>query len=79
MTAAERVASFLVELMARFDAQHTLALPMPREDIADYLGLTVETVSRVLSALKQAGVIALPTPQRVLICNRHALFDLAES
>jgi CRP/FNR family nitrogen fixation transcriptional regulator len=52
-------------------------LPMSRTDIADYLGLTIETVSRVLSRLKQKGVIRLPTLRSVEIVKWQVLQDMA--
>ena len=79
MTASERVASFLIELAERRDVRRRLAIPMSRNDIADYLGLTLETVCRVLSAMKRDGVIAIPHPQRIEICDREALDALVEA
>ncbi|HEV2100570.1 MAG TPA: helix-turn-helix domain-containing protein [Stellaceae bacterium] len=73
MTAAERVASFLLEMFDRRDARRSLDLPMSRNDIADYLGLTIETVCRVLSAFRREGIIAIPTPQRIELRERAAL------
>jgi CRP/FNR family nitrogen fixation transcriptional regulator len=73
MTAPERVASFLIELAERRDAFRTLEVPMTRHDIADYLGLTLETVCRVLSAMKRDGAIAIPHPHRIEIRDRDAL------
>ncbi|MBI3513197.1 MAG: helix-turn-helix domain-containing protein [Proteobacteria bacterium] len=55
-TATERVASFLIQIGRRTAGDH-IELPMTRTDIADYLGLTIETVSRTLTQLRQDGVI----------------------
>jgi len=79
MTASERVARFLLELAERRDARHVLDLPMSRSDIADYLGLTIETVCRVLSIFKRDGVIAIPTPHRIELRDREALEMLGEA
>jgi CRP/FNR family transcriptional regulator, nitrogen fixation regulation protein len=79
MTASERVASFLLEISERRDARHALDLSMSRNDIADYLGLTIETVCRVLSALKREGVIAIPTPHRIELRDREGLEALCET
>jgi CRP/FNR family nitrogen fixation transcriptional regulator len=67
-TAKERIASFLLHIAERSDAEEGLAfdVPMSRQDIADYLGLTIETVSRMLSELKREKVIAIPTGQIVI-------------
>ncbi|HVC50625.1 MAG TPA: helix-turn-helix domain-containing protein [Stellaceae bacterium] len=73
MTAIERVASFLLELAERRDATRVLDLPMARLDIADYLGLTIETVCRVLSGFKRHGVIAIPSAHRIELLDRDAL------
>jgi CRP/FNR family transcriptional regulator, nitrogen fixation regulation protein len=78
MTASERVASFLIELAERRDVRRTLDVPMSRNDIADYLGLTIETVCRVLSAMKRDGAIAIPHPHRIEVCDREALETLVE-
>ena len=78
-SASEKVASFLAmlaEQQAR-SGEDELDLPMTRSDIADYLGLTIETVSRTLSKLKQAGLIALPTAVRIEILDRDRLEDMA--
>jgi len=73
MTASERVANFLLELAERRDADRVLDVPMSRTDVADYLGLTIETVCRVLSALKRDGTIAIPDTHRIELCDRDAL------
>jgi CRP-like cAMP-binding protein len=79
MTAAERVASFLLELRERRDAGRVIDVPMSRNDIADYLGLTIETVCRVLSAFKRKGAIALPNAHRIELCDRAALTALCDA
>ena len=48
-------------------------LPMSRQDVADYLGLTIETVSRTLTHLERGAAIALPTSRRVVLRSRPAL------
>ena len=61
-TALERVAAFLLEMNGRLTEPDVMALPMTRRDISDYLGLTIETVSRALSALKRKGFLKLTGP-----------------
>lgn len=56
-TALERVAAFLLEMDSRLAAAGVMLLPMARRDIADYLGVTLETVSRALSLLHSRGVL----------------------
>lgn len=75
-TAAERVASFLL-LLADQQGSEEISVPMSRNDIADYLGLTIETVSRTLTQLKREGIIELTTHTKVVIEDRGALEDLA--
>ena len=58
-TAEERVAAFLLEMNGRLAAPEGMSLPMDRRDIADYLGLTLETVSRVLSGFKRKGFVRI--------------------
>ena len=82
-TARERVASFLVMLAAR-EARHgrsatSVALAMTRADIADFLGLTTETVSRTLSQLKKEKIVDLSHRGRVDILRPEALGDLREA
>ena len=83
-TAAERVASFLLMLDARRTSTSgevldgDINLPMSRSDIADYLGLRIETVSRELSALKASRLIRLTTTQTIRFVDRERLEQLAE-
>jgi CRP/FNR family transcriptional regulator, nitrogen fixation regulation protein len=71
--AEERVAAFLLEMAERASVGNIVELPMSRQDIADYLGLTVETVSRTMSSLETAGAIEVPTSRRIVLRNRDAL------
>jgi CRP/FNR family transcriptional regulator, nitrogen fixation regulation protein len=76
-TALERVANFLVEMEHRSAAAGVLALPMNRRDIADYLGLTLETVSRALTALMKRGVIKFMGTQRdIVVVNSSGLVEI---
>ncbi|HTV27286.1 MAG TPA: helix-turn-helix domain-containing protein [Xanthobacteraceae bacterium] len=75
-SAQERVASFLLEMTERAAAGNTIDLPMSRQDIADYLGLTIETVSRTLTSLESAAAIEVPASRRIVLCNRSALTRL---
>lgn len=82
MTPLERLASFLLDIDARRrrQGQHSdeVVLPMPRTDIADYLGLTVETVSRSFTRLRQDNLIATEDPHRVVLKDRKRLAAMAE-
>jgi CRP/FNR family transcriptional regulator, nitrogen fixation regulation protein len=77
-TAAERVAAFLLDLAERQGGLEQVELPMSRMDIGDYLGLTIETVSRVFSKLKDKGIIALPTLRSAEIKKWNALQAMSE-
>jgi len=82
-TAMERVASFLLYLHARFERitghpMDHVALPMSRADIADYLGLTKETVSRVFGQLRNSRIMRLETLTCIQVLDRHALKALAD-
>jgi CRP/FNR family nitrogen fixation transcriptional regulator len=79
-TAKERVASFLLHIAERSDAEEGLAfeLPMSRQDIADYLGLTIETVCRMLSELKRERIIVIPSLSQIVLNDTDALQALAE-
>ena len=73
-TAQERVAGFLLEMAGRRDEScDEIELPMSRQDIADYLGLTIETVSRTLTQLEKTHAIAVPTSRRIVLRDRAAL------
>jgi CRP-like cAMP-binding protein len=72
-TAQERVAGFLLEMAGRGANHGEIELPMSRQDIADYLGLTIETVSRTLTQLEKVHAIAVPTSRRIVLRNRAAL------
>lgn len=72
-SAEERVAGFLLEMAGRCASGAAIELPMSRQDIADYLGLTIETVSRTFTQFVQSGVIALETSRRIQLRNRAAL------
>jgi CRP/FNR family nitrogen fixation transcriptional regulator len=72
-TAPERVATFLLEMAARIRSGDEIELPMSRRDVADHLGLTIETVSRTLTQLENQSVIALPTAKRIVLRNRAVL------
>jgi CRP-like cAMP-binding protein len=79
MTASERIASFLLQLADRVPARAAgrIDLAMSRRDIADYLGLTIETVSRTLTMLKADGTIRMIKKCWVEILDRAALTAMA--
>ena len=82
-TAAERLASFFLALLQRSEAatgasHRFIELPMSRSDVADYLGLTKETVSRVLALLKRKRLIRLQALDVVEVLDRPGLAHLAE-
>ena len=72
-SAEERVAGFLVEMAKRTRSGNVVELPMTRRDIADYLGLTFETVSRTLKSLANAAAIEMAALRRIVLRNRSAL------
>jgi CRP/FNR family transcriptional regulator, nitrogen fixation regulation protein len=73
--AAQRLAGFLLELSAGKNPP-VVELPMSRQDIADYLGLTIETVSRALAQLQKDGVVKLLAARRIEVKNRAALAEI---
>ena len=72
-SAQERVAGFLLEMAERACTGNILELPMSRQDIADYLGLTIETVSRTLTGLESTAAIEVQTGRRIGLRNRSIL------
>jgi CRP/FNR family transcriptional regulator len=87
-TATERIATLLLEISNRMGDSgcapiapflDRFELPMDRQQMGDILGLTIETVSRQMSKLKEAGVIGLPDRRSVLIQDRRRLADLADA
>jgi len=76
-TACEKVASFLLDL-AQAQSGDTISLPMGRLDIADYLGLTIETVSRMLSQLQANHVVCFSATRAFRILNRTSLARMAQ-
>ena len=75
-SAQQRIASFLLEMSARLAATDAIELPMSRQDIADYLGLTIETVSRTMTQLVSEQAIGLPSSRRIVLRNSGALRQL---
>ncbi len=85
-TAAERIATLLIEISNRLGESNCTTitphldrfeLPMDRQQMGDILGLTIETVSRQLTKLRQTGMIALPDRRSVVIQDRSRLINLA--
>jgi CRP/FNR family nitrogen fixation transcriptional regulator len=72
-SAMERVASFLLEMDRRLAVAGMMALPMCRRDIGDYLGLTLETISRALSQLHSEGVLGFSGARQIVLRNRQRL------
>ena len=72
-TAMERVATFLLEMDRRLAKAGMMALPMSRRDIGDYLGLTLETVSRALSQLNDQGVLIFSSARQIVLRNQQQL------
>jgi CRP/FNR family transcriptional regulator, nitrogen fixation regulation protein len=69
----EKVAGFLLQLAKRCSDGNEIKLPMSRQDIADYLGLAVETVSRTMTQLENDATITRPASPRVVLRSRAAL------
>ncbi len=78
--AHERLCFFLLQMLDRLPGARPehIQLPMGRQDIADYLGLTTETVSRSLAKLKREGILSLPVSQAIVIKDMAAVRELAD-
>lgn len=80
-SAEAKVADFLLMLASRSTARAgggvVVNLPMTRTDIGDYLGLTIETVSRTISKMRRTGVIDLPRTTQVVVRRMERLAELA--
>ena len=82
MNAGQKVASFLLELTDRLGkagagGESFVTLPLSRQQMADVLGLTIETVSRQLSRLRSAGLIDTPSRREIVLRDRRELEELA--
>jgi CRP/FNR family transcriptional regulator len=81
-SAPEKLASFLLSLsqraVERGDTASPVMIPMGRADVADYLGLTIETVSRTLTKFKASGLLELPNPSTVALRDPGALRRIAD-
>jgi CRP/FNR family transcriptional regulator len=80
-TAREKVATFLLDMGRRLraDGDDVIALPLSRQQIADVLGITIETVSRQMTELKREAVIDLIGRRGVRLLNKPALQAMAEA
>jgi CRP/FNR family nitrogen fixation transcriptional regulator len=74
-TARERVSQFIIDLAERQNSKREVDMPMTRGDIADYLGLTVETVSRMLWGFENTSVISIER-RRVILRDLPALIRI---
>jgi len=75
-TAKCRVAGFLLDLSARVGETPSVDLPMSHQDVADHLGLSIETVSRTITELERACLIARASARTISLTNRAALARL---
>ena len=76
MGAKQRVAAFLLQMALRGSGGNEIELPMSRQDIADYLGMTVETVSRTMTQLENDAAIGLASSRRIVLRDRTTLTRL---
>jgi CRP-like cAMP-binding protein len=75
-TAEQRVATFLLNIARRNETRDVIELPMSRQDIADFLGLTIETISRTMTLLENEDAIELPSPRLVVMKKAARLRQL---
>jgi CRP/FNR family nitrogen fixation transcriptional regulator len=78
-SALEKTAAFLLEIDRRLEQPPLVILPMTRQDIADYLGLTIETVARTLSKLRHQGVLSFigQSQRKIVLHDRPRLAQMA--
>ena len=76
MSAKQRVAAFLLHMALHSSRGDEIELPMTRQDIADYLGMTIETVSRTMTQLEKDAAIGLASARRIVLRNRTVLTTL---
>lgn len=75
-TAQERLAAFILDMAKRLSTKDEVDLPMSRQDIADHLGLTIETVSRTFTQLADSSVIQFLASRRIVVRNRSMLSEM---
>jgi CRP/FNR family transcriptional regulator, nitrogen fixation regulation protein len=75
-SAQERVAAFLLDMAGRTPGAASINLPMTRQDMADYLGLTIETVSRMMTQFTESATIQIIASRRIVLRDRAALDEL---
>jgi CRP/FNR family nitrogen fixation transcriptional regulator len=73
----ERFAAFLVDLNERIGVGNRILLPMPRSDVADFLGVSIETVSRVLRRFIDTGILIVPDTHSIIVRDARRLAELA--
>jgi CRP/FNR family transcriptional regulator len=78
-TAQEKVASYLMRIQKASGESLNIALPMTRQEIADFLGLTIETVSRVISSFKRNGLVTNLCAERMQIADIETMESLANA
>jgi len=74
-SAGQRIAEFILRLSEEQEDPETVKLAMTRQDIADHLGLTIETVCRVLTDFKKCGLICMPSARSIIIQEKDVLED----